>query len=145
MSKIVISYQDLKRLSKDRFEEGIILADKGKTEGAYYLLGYAIENALKACICKKMGLEEYPPNIDNPRSFMTHKIDDLIVLAGLSKELVNKQKDTKFEFHWKLIKQWNTEFRYQKAGTIDTDKLAKFLVAINHKEKGVLSWLKEYW
>jgi hypothetical protein len=43
---------DLQNLSRLREKEAKVLLDNGCFAGAYYLLGYAVECALKACIAK---------------------------------------------------------------------------------------------
>lgn len=45
--------QDLRELALLRLKEAQVLFANGCWSGAYYLAGYAIECALKACIAKK--------------------------------------------------------------------------------------------
>ena len=45
---------DLQRISKLRVEEARDLRNKDFYSGAYYLLDYAVECALKACIAKQI-------------------------------------------------------------------------------------------
>jgi len=44
---------ELQRLSRIRIKEAKFLLDGGCYNGAYYLAGYAVECALKACIAKQ--------------------------------------------------------------------------------------------
>jgi HEPN domain-containing protein len=44
---------DLQQLAELRIKEARILLDGDSYSGAYYLAGYAIECALKACIAKR--------------------------------------------------------------------------------------------
>jgi HEPN domain-containing protein len=44
---------DLQRLSRLRIRDAKILLKNGAHESAYYLAGYAVECALKACIAKQ--------------------------------------------------------------------------------------------
>ena len=44
--------EEIKKLAELRLEEAQILLDNGKTNGAFYLLGYTIELHLKYKICK---------------------------------------------------------------------------------------------
>jgi hypothetical protein len=61
VTDIPIYRRDFKALADLRAEEaGILLAER-KTQGAYYLAGYAVECALKACIAKKTKRFEFPP------------------------------------------------------------------------------------
>jgi HEPN domain-containing protein len=43
---------DLQQLAELRITEAKVLLDNGFYAGAYYLAGYAVECALKACIAK---------------------------------------------------------------------------------------------
>jgi HEPN domain-containing protein len=44
---------DFHRLTEIRIKEAKVLLDRKCYEGAYYLAGYAVECALKACIAKE--------------------------------------------------------------------------------------------
>jgi hypothetical protein len=50
----------LQRLAKERVAEAKILLAARKWSGAYYLVGYAVEFALKACIAKRVKAEDFP-------------------------------------------------------------------------------------
>jgi hypothetical protein len=43
---------DFQKISRLRVKEAKALLDNGYPAGAYYLMGYAVECALKACIAK---------------------------------------------------------------------------------------------
>ena len=51
---------DFQKLAEERIAEAKILLDAGKWSGAYYLAGYAVECALKACIAKMTKSEDFP-------------------------------------------------------------------------------------
>ncbi|MCV5491797.1 HEPN domain-containing protein, partial [Escherichia coli] len=51
---------DLEALSDTRLNEAKCLLDHGFFHGAYYLCGYAVECALKACIAKSFLQHEFP-------------------------------------------------------------------------------------
>jgi HEPN domain-containing protein len=46
---------DLMRLSRLRIREARVLLEAGEFPGAYYLAGYAVECALKACVASSAG------------------------------------------------------------------------------------------
>lgn len=50
----------LHQLTKSRLKEAKLLLDNDYYSGAYYLAGYSIEFALKACISKKIRQSEIP-------------------------------------------------------------------------------------
>ena len=51
---------DLRRLAWTRLKEARILLHNECWDGAYYLSGYAVECALKACIAKRTLRHEFP-------------------------------------------------------------------------------------
>ncbi|MGD0616750.1 MAG: hypothetical protein ABSB67_03725 [Bryobacteraceae bacterium] len=52
--------RDFQRLATTRLREAGALMKHRLTDGAYYLAGYAVECALKACIAKKTQRHEFP-------------------------------------------------------------------------------------
>ncbi|RLC04104.1 MAG: hypothetical protein DRI57_28560 [Deltaproteobacteria bacterium] len=51
---------ELKELAKLRLKEAETLFNAGLYDGSAYLCGYVTEFALKARICKLLGIDEYP-------------------------------------------------------------------------------------
>jgi HEPN domain-containing protein len=47
-----VNRAELRQLASDRIEDARILLAGGRWSAAYYLLGYAVETGLKACILK---------------------------------------------------------------------------------------------
>ncbi len=47
---------DFQRLTRLRLDEAKVLLANERYQGAYYLIGYAVECALKACIAKQTKL-----------------------------------------------------------------------------------------
>jgi len=78
--------RDLQRLSSVRLSEAKILLDNGYYSGAYYLLGYAVECALKACIAKQVKRHEFPDRQTVNDSY-THNLQSLLRISGLEVEL----------------------------------------------------------
>jgi hypothetical protein len=52
--------KDLQALSQLRAREARYLLKGGHLSGAYYLLGYSVECALKACIAKRVQRYDFP-------------------------------------------------------------------------------------
>jgi len=69
---------DLRRLTDIRLAEARILIDAGKWPGAFYLAGYAVECALKACIARSVRQFEFPDR-DKAREAWKHKWNDLVL------------------------------------------------------------------
>src|SRR5205807_5441492 len=58
---IEMNRADFHKLTEIRMREAKVLLDRKCDEGAYYLAGYAVECALKACIAKKTLAHDFPP------------------------------------------------------------------------------------
>ena len=56
-----LTRRDFQRLAKLRAAEAGALVRSRKEIGAYYLAGYAVECALKACVAKATKRHEFPP------------------------------------------------------------------------------------
>jgi len=52
---------DFQKLTEIRMKEAKVLLSNACFEGAYYLAGYAVECAIKACIAKKTQIHDFPP------------------------------------------------------------------------------------
>lgn len=78
---------ELRRLCNARVKSAKILMDGGDWDAAAYMLGYALETALKAASCKALRLTNYPERTSNKQidnCFMSHKFDQLLVISGLT-------------------------------------------------------------
>lgn len=141
MPDVPIYRRDFKALADLRAEEARILLAKGKQQGAYYLAGYAIECALKACIAKKTKKFQFPPKMDYVRELYSHKLKALVSASGLDADLT-KEIDTNpgFKTNWSTVKDWTEESRYKASGLNGKDMYN----AVTGKD-GVLPWIKQRW
>ncbi len=78
-----INFQELAEL---RLRESKALLAAGFPEGAYYLAGYVIECALKACIAKRTREHDFPEK-KLVNDSHTHNLKDLLRVAELNIEL----------------------------------------------------------
>jgi HEPN domain-containing protein len=78
--------KDLRSLSRVRFSEARALPKAGLPDGAYYLAGYAVECALKACIARETQRYEFPEKKRVDASY-THNLKELVRVAELRDEL----------------------------------------------------------
>lgn len=137
---------ELRAIAKTRLKESKELYSKGLYDGALYLAGYVVETALKACICKLLKVSEYPDRGELGRVFKSHKIDDLIFLAGLKAKLdeeLNLHID--FEANWTLTTTWSETFRYKPIGTATQMQVLNFINALEDPTYGIFTWLKKRW
>ena len=138
---VPIYRRDFKILAELRAEEARILLGKGKQQGAYYLAGYAVECALKACIAKKTKRFEFPAKAEYIRKLYTHELDKLLSLAGLDAQL-NKDigANKVFEANWSTVKDWTEESRYRTSGLNGKDMYNAVA-----GQDGVLPWIRRRW
>lgn len=94
---------DFHKLAEIRIKEAKILLDRKCYEGAFYLAGYAVECALKACIARKTQPYDFPPQ--DAKTFYTHDLDILFSKADLkSLRELRAQKVIKFKLNWAVVK-----------------------------------------
>ena len=135
---------DFHKLTEIRMKEAKVLLDNKCYEGAYYLAGYAVECALKACIAKNTQLHDFPPRWQMVRDYYQHGIQSLANLAQLQLALKNqKQSVVQFSLNWDLVCKWSSDKRYETQ--IDSKTARNLYRAIANSRNGVLVWLKKYW
>lgn len=135
---------DLQQLANDRAFDAAVLLDGDRWSGAYYLAGYSVESALKACIAKRTSVYDFPDKNLALRAF-THNLAELLDIAELkllfkldSEPSVNPKLDD----HWKRVIQWTEQARYQQK----TEKQARELFdAVTDPVDGVLPWIRGHW
>lgn len=129
---------DLQWLAEERIAEAQTLFAANQWSGAYYLAGYAVECALKACIAKNTKAEEIPER-KFAEKFFNHDLVKLLDFAKLDSEMT---KDRDVKPNWDVVKDWNQQSRYERKTKTDTENLIDAITAGKH---GVLSWLKLRW
>ena len=134
---------DLEKLVEIRLLEAETLLKSGRFQGAYYLVGYSLECALKACISTQVNQYDFP-NKQLANQSHTHNLAELLGVAGLKQKLSEKEKaDPEFKFNWAVAKDWSESSRYEC--NIE-EKTAKDLFnAVTEINSGILAWLKTYW
>ena len=134
---------DLQQLAEARLLDATVLLNAGRLDGAYYLLGYVVECALKACISKQFGLYEVPDK-NLVRDFYSHDLKDLLKIAGLSVEAAAKTRaDPNFETNWTTVRNWRETTRYNIG--VGEAKVRTLLNAVISIDSGVLTWLRTQW
>jgi hypothetical protein len=133
---------DLQRLSNSRLREARILFAAGEYSGAYYLAGYSIECALKACFAKTVKRFDFPER-DRAGKIFTHRLLDLARIAGLEVEIsVATKANRRLGGGWLLVCNWTEESRY---ATWTRDDAEAIIDAIAKTRDGVLPWIKQRW
>jgi HEPN domain-containing protein len=142
---IVWNRQDFRALALLRLEEARVLLKNDKYDGAYYLCGYVVECALKACIARQTDKHDFPPKRDVINEIYKHEISSLMRASGLQTKLdkfVEKTKDMKLERNYSYVLRWNEESRYLTHSKRDAKDLFN---AIANNKHGVLMWIKHHW
>lgn len=139
----IMNRADLKKLAKLRVKDAEVLLNSRRHEGAYYLLGYAVECAFKACIAKRIKQFEFPDR-KLVNDMYTHDLTKLLSISGLAVEHNEESKNNvNFQENWLIVKDWTEQARYSTKVTQAQTK--DFYVAVTDPRNGVLSWLQRYW
>lgn len=134
---------DLEELADIRVKEAKVLLDAENYQGAYYLAGYSLECAIKACIAKQVRQHDFP-NLELAKNSYSHKLMDLLGVAGLKQKLNEKEgQDADFQLNWAVAKDWSEKARYENR--VEEKKAKDLYEAITDDQSGILAWLKKYW
>ena len=134
---------ELKKLAKVRMADGRSLLDARRYAACYYLLGYAVEAALKACVAKQFRANAIPDK-NRVNSIYTHVLEKLVRVAELEQALVREREaDRDFEVNWLVVKDWKTDRRYQTQAT--RQEASNLYDAIADPTHGVFQWLRRHW
>jgi len=134
---------ELKKLAYLRLKEADALYRAELYDGVAYLCGYCIEFALKARICKVLGVSEYPDAGRLRQAYAVHDLSQLLLLAGLQPK-VGPANAELFK-NWSIAAEWRPERRYDPPGTFTRQMAHDLLEAIRSRRNGVLTWLVKRW
>jgi len=111
------------QLAELRLREAEALLAAGLPDGAYYLAGYSVECALKACISKRTQEHDFPEKklaIDSH----THDLRDLLHSALLKNELEKVlQSDPLMDENWTIVQSWSEASRYDRKTVLEATDL----------------------
>jgi len=133
---------DLQQLAELRLQEARALLDAGFPDGAYYLSGYAVECALKACIAKRTSEYDFPEKKLVNESH-THNLTELMRLSQLAPTLKTAmQANSALEGDWITVQDWSEASRYERWDLSDALSL---LDSIENRSGGLLPWIRLHW
>ncbi len=133
--------RDFQRLTELRAKEAATLARSRNPQGAYYLAGFAVECALKACIAKKTKRHDFPADAKHAGRVYSHDLKELLKLADLDKQLDRDMGNhPRLAANWSVIKAWRVDSRYETSGLNGKD-----MVDSLESPDGVLTWIKLRW
>jgi HEPN domain-containing protein len=114
---------DLQNLAEERLQDAEILLANGRYGAAYYMVGYAVECALKACIAKLTRAEDFYDKT-LARGIFHHDLERLVEHARLTSNIAQmRQKDPIFAKNWTDLILWNEESRYEQRTQRDAELL----------------------
>lgn len=131
------------RISELRRREAAALLTAGQYPGAYYLVGYAVECALKACVAKQVRRYDFPDRKLANEAF-THDLEKLMKLSGLAPDLEKEMQANKpLELNWAVVKDWSESSRYEIG--ISEAQARDLYSACTARRDGVLNWVRRRW
>jgi hypothetical protein len=137
-----VNRADFQQLAELRLREAEALLAAGLPDGAYYLAGYSVECALKACIAKRTQLHDFPEK-KLVNDSHTHNLKELLRLAELKTELDSVlDADPEMRSNLETVQDWSETARYQRKTALDTIAL---LTAIENQKGGLLPWIRQRW
>ena len=129
-------------MAEIRAREAQVLLVGRQYSGAYYLSGYVVECALKACIARQTRRHEFPDLRAVRRSF-THDLEQLVEAAGLKAALeAERGRNPEFRTNWFAVRDWTEGSRYEKIARSEAIGLYN---AIVDQRDGVFTWLRLHW
>jgi HEPN domain-containing protein len=133
---------DLKNLAEERLGDAQALLASSRYGAAYYVVGYAVECGLKACVAKLTRAEDfYDKKLAS--SIFTHKLKDLANYARLSEEIKQSGKnDAAFERNWAQVNSWDEESRYEAHTQAEAEEMIR---AVQDPDHGVMQCIRRYW
>jgi len=102
---LTVNRGDFQALALERLDDAQALLAAGRFGCAYYVAGYAVEFALKACIARKTQEFDFPPK-DAPALYV-HDLQRLAKRAELDGRL------EKLGVLWIIVKDWSETSRYE--------------------------------
>ena len=131
---------DFQAIAEKRMREARILLAANEPDGAYYLGGYAVECALKACIIKKLNITDEWQDRNFSDQCYRHDLVVLLRLADLDPAMNGSQA---VNLKWDQVKDWKETSRYEQGKTVAD--VNDFLDAIDDPTDGVLTWIRGIW
>ena len=98
--------RDFQAVARTRVREARILLESQEFAGAYYLLGYCVECALKACVAKQTRRHDFPSK-QLANDVHTHDLEKLFRLSGVWTDFQNeKAAKEASENNWTKLPTW---------------------------------------
>ncbi len=133
----------LRKTSAVRLRDSRSLLRAGRYSAAYYLLGYAVECAIKACVARKVKRYDFPDKKLANKAH-THDLEQLVGVAGLEADFAAARlANPELDVNWAVVKDWVVDSRYDTS--ISEAQARDMYSACTARRNGVLPWIKERW
>jgi HEPN domain-containing protein len=130
--------RDLQALANARLRDAEILLQNRRFDGAYYLAGYAVECAIKACVAKKTQRYDFPDR-NLALDVYVHDLTKLLKPAGLDQVWQRELNlDPELNVRWGVVKDWTEQSRYETQAR----QTAKDMVEAVGGAQGILECIK---
>ncbi|MEP7323521.1 MAG: hypothetical protein ABI761_16475 [Saprospiraceae bacterium] len=146
--------QEIEDIAMSRIEEADILVKAGRSDGAFYLLGYAVELMLKNKLCRLLDIPDLFKEIRNGersdglsdlrRPFMIHTLKTLIKYCGLQRKLASEMEtNTMIRLAISLLfESWSEDCRYKPCGyCVGID--VQILIDSVKNPGGLIEWIRQ--
>ena len=138
----MLTKSDLQTLAQLRFDDAALLLQANRCSSAYYLAGYSVELALKACISTLFQTDTIPDKAF-VNAIYVHRLESLLNTSGLRADFDRDARtNPQLAAHWAIACNWTEESRY---ALWDPISAASLLTAIGDPTNGVLPWVKTHW
>jgi hypothetical protein len=138
-----VNRSDFQQLAELHLQHSKALLEAGLYSGAYYICGYVVECALKACICSQTNQFDFYVHPKVAGKAWSHEFAKLIEVSGLEVEFkAARQGDRDLDVNWKTAEDWSEDSRYEPRGQREAEDLLK---AVSDADHGVLSCTRRYW
>ena len=125
----MITAEDFRQVSEERMDYCRALLAAGRYDAAMYLSGYALETALKVCICDTLGWEGFEEQSDDRpalfRPLRVHDLNMLMLYSGREAYVLSH-----LETQWNNVKDWKPEMRYKPGGSASRREVEQRLADI---------------
>jgi HEPN domain-containing protein len=134
---------EYRRLAAVRLLDAQALLRARRYDGAYYLAGYVVECALKACIARQFRAGNIPARGSVDRLYI-HDLRRLLDLADLKRAWDREaQADAQFAARWQTVQAWTESSRYETGRRArDAQDMVE---GVADRDHGVLQWLTKHW
>jgi HEPN domain-containing protein len=141
----VTTRAEWQQLAEDRSLDAQALFAAGRWSAAFYLIGYAVECGLKACVLARVST--HPEVVYEDRRFSmdawTHDVERLVILANIKAARdADAAVNAALYQSWQRIKSWSEESRYEQQDQLEAQRLME---AVLDRHNGVMQWIRVHW